>query len=101
MTEAIPDAYGIVANVVQDSALRRNSRVWICWVPGDPETVFVRGISHRGRRIQKWLQTKHLTNFRTKWIPMHLRSMYRQQFPPSRFSSRAEAEEYINRRLTA
>ena len=58
--------YGVMANVVDDKVLRRGARVWLVWVPGDPSSVQVEGLSLGGRVVQKWITTSRLRDFRVK-----------------------------------
>lgn len=85
-------AYAIVANVdAADSALRLGARVVVHNIPGNPEHIFVRGLSRGGRVIMKWTSRARLTNFRSAWI---------HRAPPLWFASREEAEKVIAQRLT-
>lgn len=65
--------FGVIANVVDDSILRRNAKVWILFCNGDAENPQVKGLSIHGRSIIKFIPYKRLTNFRSAYIPIHLR----------------------------
>lgn len=93
------DKFGIVANVRKDKAFRINARVWISTIPGDPVTILITGKSKGGRSIQKWIQTRNLINFRVKWVPEHLRPMWRSRMPPMLFDTKEKAQSEIDRRL--
>jgi hypothetical protein len=65
--------YGLVANVVSDRVLRTGARVWILRCNGDASCPIVTGRSKGGRIVQKYTHYKRLTNFRSAWIPEHMR----------------------------
>lgn len=60
--------WGIVANYEGDKVLRVGARVWVMFVPGDFDGTLVRGISHGGRVIEKWVRLKRLRDFRPKFV---------------------------------
>lgn len=67
--------YGIAANVIADSSLRRGAKVFILTVNGDAEKPLVYGLARDGKMIHKFIPYKRLKNFRAKWIPEHLRNV--------------------------
>lgn len=68
-------AYGVVANVLSDRALRTGGKVWILMTNGGAENVYVHGSSKSGRVISKYIPLKRLRNFRSAWIPSHIATM--------------------------
>jgi len=62
------DRYGIVANNVNDRVLRRGARCRIQQLGGGGNSIFVRGLSKGGRRIEKWVRLSKLENFRVSWV---------------------------------
>ncbi len=65
--------YGIVANVASDRVLRTGARVWIHRCNGDAACPVVSGISKSGRVVEKYTHYKRLVNFRSAWVPDHMR----------------------------
>lgn len=86
--------YVIVANVaLPDSCLRMGARVVVCSVPGNPESVRVRGLTRGGRRVTKYTRLRGLTNLRAAW----------EHDPRDEwmmFATKADAERVIAERLT-
>lgn len=70
--------YGIAANVLEpDAILRLNAKVWLCDGTGGCgwERFIWIGLPIQGhRRIEKWVPTHRLQNFRPAWIPQALHS---------------------------
>jgi len=68
--------YGIIANVVEtDRLLRKGAKVWVLggWSGGGFERVQVRGAARGGRQIEKYAPIARFDNFRSAWLPEHLR----------------------------
>jgi hypothetical protein len=70
------DLWGVVANSVDQRRFRRGAKVWLVSVTGGG-LCFGRarfyGLSPGGRSIECWEAFKRLENFRTAWVPEHLR----------------------------
>lgn len=85
--------FGVVANIeVTDRILRNGTKVWLIGGTGGEgwDRFVVHGLSRSPRRIEKWIPTKRLSNFRAAWMPPHIR----EKFPHPYFSgSRSEMEE--------
>jgi hypothetical protein len=62
----------IVANVKTDKALRTGAKVYLLSANQSAESVEVTGISKGGRRINKHIPYKRLTNFRAAFVPPHM-----------------------------
>lgn len=58
------ESWGVCANCTGDRLIRKGARVVILQQPGSPERYQVKGLSLGGRKITKWVNTKHLSNFR-------------------------------------
>lgn len=84
--------YAIVANVAgADSCLRFGARVVVQTIPGNPDHVEVRGLSRGGRPVTKWVVSSRLERFRPAW---------EHRPPPLSFTTREEADQCIQTRLT-
>jgi hypothetical protein len=68
--------YGIIANVLEpDKIFRTGAKVWIAGgTGGEGWTRFeFFGMSRGGRNIRKWAPTVRFHQFRSAWIPDHMR----------------------------
>jgi hypothetical protein len=93
-------AFGIVANIREpDRVLRTGAKIWLVGgTGGEGWTRFKwHGLSHGGRRLQKWAPTYRFNTFRAKWIPEHIHVLYPSLF----FSGTREEMVAIALRLEA
>lgn len=71
--------YVIVANVREpDRVLRKGAKVWLTGgTGGEGWTRFKwHGLSHGGRRLEKWAPIYRFDTFRAKWMPEHIRALF-------------------------
>lgn len=62
----------IVANVVSDKVFRVGAKVYIVRANQGADNAEVIGLSRGGRRVNKYIPYKRLTNFRAAWVPPYL-----------------------------
>lgn len=62
--EQTTERWCVVANVIEDSALRNGAKVVLCQFNGGGESVEVEGLNKQGRKIRKYIRFKKLENFR-------------------------------------
>ena len=63
----------VVANIHGDKVLRDGAKVRIISIPGLPDSILCNGISKGGRRCEKWVKTKRLSNPRISGVPFEER----------------------------
>jgi hypothetical protein len=90
-------AYGVKANVKAPHKFLRMGG--LCWMlllnPGwGGEKVMVRGVSRGGRKVDTWVDSRDLTNFRAGWVPDN--GWDKQQSPPMPFDSREAAQAWAD-----
>lgn len=68
--------FGIIANYRGDSYVRKGAKCYVTWLnpgnAGNRVQVWVK--SRSGRPIVRIVNTKRLYNFRSSWIPEHIRN---------------------------